>query len=806
MASDLKIAYGNSRFAKRWGNKRISFEALTERLRTPIRTAETVEEYAAAPKGERDQIKDVGGFVLGHLKGGERKRGRVEARSGITLDADHASGDFVELLRARIGYSAALYSTHSHTAEHPRYRLIIPLAREISADEYAAVSRLVADEIGMDYFDDTTYEAERLMYWPSCPADGAYVFRLFEGDPLDPDAYLARVSDWRDWALLPTSSRQSALIWRRAEAQADPLTKRGVIGAFCRTYSISAVIARYLAGVYAPTEAENRYDYVPGESRAGVVLYEDKWAYSHHATDPASEQLLNAFDLVRVHRFGDLEERASVAAMTDLALQDEAVKVQILEERRAEAQADFASDFREDRDWTARLERERNGTLKNTLRNLRLILENDTALSGIVYNRLTDELEASQALPWDPPAGERSLPRPWRDADDAQLVSYVDALYGSFSERNFSVAVTKVADDRGYHPIREYLSTLPEWDGIGRAERLLVDYLGAEDTPYTRAVTRKTLCAAVTRVLEPGTKFDYILVLRGPQGIGKSTLAARLGGEWFSDSLTLTDMEDKTGAEKLQGYWLVEISELTGIRKADLDRVKAFVSRQDDKYRASFGRRVSRHPRQCVFIGTTNSEDGFLRDTSGNRRFWVVDTSAESAKKSWELDAETVAQVWAEALALVREGEELYLNAELDETARVRQTEALEADEREGAVEAYLDELLPEGWEETDLYDRQRYFSFRSDPTRPAGVRVRDEVCNLEIWCECFGRRLEDIKPQDSYYISRILKRIGGWERTAERKRFALYGQQRIYRRTGANSPIGRIAAASTQEPGREAD
>ena len=212
------------------------------------------------------------------------------------------------------------------------------------------------------------------------------------------------------------------------------------------------------------------------------------------------------------------------------------------------------------------------------------------------------------------------------------------------------MAVQKVSDDRAYHPILNFLDSLPEWDGVNRVDTVLIDYLGADDNAYVRAVSRKALCAAIMRVKVPGTKFDYITVLNGPQGIGKSTFISKLGGEWYSDSLNLSDMNDKTAAEKLQGYWIMEIGELAGMKKADLDKVKAFISRQDDKYRASFGRRVTPHPRQCVFFGTTNSENGYLRDITGNRRFWTVKVPGTGKKKPWDITPDEIRQIWAEAL------------------------------------------------------------------------------------------------------------------------------------------------------------
>lgn len=330
--------------------------------------------------------------------------------------------------------------------------------------------------------------------------------------------------------------------------------------------------------------------------------------------------------------------------------------------------------------------------------------------------------------------------------------------------------MTKVTDDRSYHPIREYFDALPPWDGTPRVETVLIDYLGAEDNEYVRAVTRKALCAAYMRIYHPGIKFDYITVLNGEQGIGKSTLIAKLGMEWFSDSLTLSDMNDKTAAEKLQGYWIHEIGEMAGMRKADLEKVKAFVSRQDDKYRASFGRRVAPHPRQCIFFGTTNSENGYLRDITGNRRFWNVRVPGTGRIKPWDLTQETVDQIWAEVVILAGAGEKLFLSYELEEYAKKEQSMAMERDDREGLVVKYLDMLLPETWDTMDIYQRREYVQDPSGPLNVKGAVRRKMVSNIEIWCECFGKPKEDIKPADSYAFAAIMLRIDGWEKRGARQ------------------------------------
>jgi predicted P-loop ATPase len=771
---ELKIAYGDSRLSKRWVNKAATFEELCERFTQTRRTTETVSEYKKFAKDRRDGIKDVGGYVLGHLRGGRRKKDTVESRSGITLDADHADGGFIDRLEMLAGYKFAVYSTHSHTPETPRLRVVIPLSREVTPDEYVALSRLVAAEIGMDYFDDSTYEPERLMYWPSTPSDGEYVYKTIDGDELNPDDYLPKLSDWRDCSLWPTSSRQSEVIRRTVARQQDPLAKEGVVGAFCRAYGIEDAIAEFLPGVYEPSAMGGRYDYISADSSAGVVLYESKFAYSHHATDPACGKLLNAFDLVRIHKFPDLNEKASFKAMSEFAVKDEAVGAALLDEHRQRAVAEFA----EGEDWTKGLSRNKSGDVENTLGNLLLVLTYDEALGGVRFNRLAGQIYGG-GLPW-----ERAHPA-WRDADTAQLVAYVDSRYGEFTARNYELALTKVSDDRAYHPIRDYLDGLPPWDETPRVDALFIDYLGADDTPYTRAVTRKTLVAAVARVKCPGVKFDSIPVLNGNQGIGKSTLIAKLGREWYSDSLSISDMKDKTAPEKLQGNWLLELSEMAGIKKMDVEIVKSFASRIDDKYRPSYGRVVESHPRQCVVIGTTNNDGGFLRDVTGNRRFWPVRVTGEGAKRPWDLGDEEVAQVWAEALAYFDAGEELYLKGDVAAIAADEQRNALENDDREGLVAAYLETLLPDNWDTLDIYRRQEYFRSPDDPTRATGTARRTQVSNIEIWCECFGRSRDAIKKADSYEIEGILKSIGGWERYAGgktgKKNIPLYGIQRVY-------------------------
>jgi predicted P-loop ATPase len=765
-------------------NQQVTFDELCERLSQTVRTPETVEEYPKLPKSERDRAKDKGGFVGGKLKGGRRKRDTVEGRSMLTQDADHAGIGFIDSYEMLCPYASCLYTTHGHTPEAPRVRVVVPLTRDVTADEYAAISRLFAAEWGIDQFDECSHRPHQLMYWPTTPADGEYVFKRCDGEWLDPDRYLAAHPGWRDCAGLPRSAREGGIVERGRKQQEDPLGKQGVIGAFCRTYGINEAVHVFLKDIYQESALQGRFDYIPADSSAGVVVYDDVFAYSHHATDPACGKLLNAFDLVRIHKFGGLDEKVpedteavklpSFKAMCEFAVNDENVKMTIAGERMEIAEKEFSG---ENEDWLKQLEYEKRSTVvKNTLRNLLLILNNDEKLKGIVFNQLSDGMEIKGEVPWEHPS------RFWRDADDAQLISYVDLTYGTFSARNYDIAVTKVADDRSYHPIREFLASLPEWDKVPRVDTILVDFLGASDNAYVRAVTRKTLCGAIARVMNPGCKFDTMLVLNGPQGKGKSTLISKLCGEWFNDSLLLNDTKDKTAAEKLQGYWILEIGELAGLKKTEIETLRGFLSRQNDIYRASFGRRATPHPRQCVFIGTTNAENGYLRDTAGNRRFWPVKTPGDAARASWEMTEEEIRQIWAEALVRYKEGEPLHLDNELAGMALKEQQIAMEVDEREGMVRDYLEMPLPERWDKMDIFDRRNYIcGSEFGGEREPGVRKRERVCNMEIWCECFGKERGNLKRQDANEISAIMANIEGWKKADNKVRFPIYGIVRGY-------------------------
>lgn len=356
----LNLATAPNKLTKKWHNQEMSWADFLKHLTTPTITQETQEEYFKMSKGQRDDIKDVGGYVGGFLKQGRRKADAVQSRSMITLDADFPKPGLWEDVTMVFDSAVAAYSTHSYTTKNPRIRLIIPLKRLVTPDEYVPLARKVAQMFGMDSFDDTTYQPERLMFWASHSINAPYFFRYEDGPLLDPDEILGQYEDWRDSSFWPVSSREHSVHETQAKKAGDPLTKPGVVGAFNRTYDIKSVIDTFLPDTYEPTSHDDRYTYTAGTTSAGLVLYDDKFAYSHHGTDPTGDMLTNAFDLVRLHKFGGLDDKAkdgasvttlpSYKAMMDFALEDKRVKAEWAKEKIGEAQEEFSDDPEEQED------------------------------------------------------------------------------------------------------------------------------------------------------------------------------------------------------------------------------------------------------------------------------------------------------------------------------------------------------------------------------------------------------------------------------------------------------------------------
>ena len=829
---ELKIAEATKRTSTHWTNTLTTIQDLTARAYDPITVDCTVAEYEKLAKGEKDEHKDVGGFVGGHLRGGRRRKGHVLARSFITLDLDNIPADvnLPDIIAEQCPHAWLAHTTLSHTAAAPRWRIWIWLTRDISADEYGAVARRVAQDInpGLEWCDPSTFEAERFMYWPATLTDGDYHVEVSsKKNVLNPDEYLARYDIWQDVTTWPGITPEQAKAFEANGKLDDPRDKPGMLGAFNKAYPIKKAIETFLPDVYKPGTTKDRYTYTGGTSSNGLIIYNGGYfAYSQHATDPAADgHSHSAFDLVRIHRFGDLDtdvaagtpanKQPSFTAMMDLVNEDPGARAEnakataaIIDEvfqpvnepstnpRNEDQGTDTAEEgeWAKSTDWLRDLETKKDGSFKDSIGNFELILTHDPRFNHIGWNAHASQLEVRdpQKLPW------KQVKPGWTDNDEARLKTEIARTYGGlYAPTKMNDALLSTASARAFHPVRDYYEGLLPWDGTERLDTLLIDTLGADDTPYTRAVTRKTLVAAHRRTFHPGCKFDHVLTLVGPQGVGKSTIFARLAGQWFSDSLTITDMKDKTGSEKLLGNLIVELSELAGMRKAEAEPVKGFISRTEDKFRPAYGRTVETYPRQCIIVGSTNADEGFLRDTTGNRRWWPVHVTGHGwLGRPHDLDDYYIDQVWAEARHRDQEGEELYLTGELLETAEHIQAESVEADDRIGIVQEYLDKVLPANWDNLPLMARRVYLADGTiseafvENAMWDNAGPRDTVSKIEIWAECFGRDPDTMRKIDSHEITAIMQQLDGWEDTGKRTRLPIYGQQRVFKKVQFRSDV----------------
>lgn len=817
----LNIVVGNSRKATVWNPLTLTVSELYSRLETPMKGTESLTEYLALSKADQDNKKDIGGFVGGRLKGARRKADNVVDRCIVTLDFDtippFGTENVLNTLEAA-GYGYCVYSTRKHRPEAPRLRIVLVTDRTMTVDEYDAVSRKIAANIGITMADPTTFEASRLMYWPSCSADGEYIFRFKDAPFLSVDAVLASYTDWHDWSerpQVPGATNYQKLAVR----QGDPESKPGLIGAFCRVYDIFSAMAAFLPGIYEPVDNDpNRYTYLNGSTTGGAIVYDNgKFLYSHHATDPCGGRLVNAADMVRLHKFGHLDVNSpletpvnklpSYKAFLEFAGADNEVSTLLIRERYEAGQQEFAGLMAgtgadssgsaggpggggdatqgEEGDagagdpgtWMILLQTTQTGQIKPTIDNIRIILENDPLLKGkFALNKFASFVEVLDALPWTIHTEKRR----WTDTDDNGLYWYMEKRYDITKRGNIDAAFALCADRHAFNRVVDYISGLV-WDGMPRLDKLFIDYLGAADDDYVRAVTRKAFTAAIARAMEPGCKYDNMLILCGRQGLGKSTLLDKMSRGWFNDSIRT--FEGKEASELLQGVWLVEIAELDAFRRTDVARIKQFLSLRADRYRAAYGHNVQELPRRCVFFGTCNEKD-FLQDETGNRRFWPVDVGLMQTEKDvWhDLTDDVIAQVWAEAKARWQAGEQLYLTGEVEKMAQERQEQHRDASPLEGLISEFLSRPIPVDWQDWNM-DRRRDWWAQATHGEIKTVR-REYVSVIEIWCELLCKNPSDLTKRNpaAREIRGIIRKLK-WFDCGVRNCGCTYSKQRAFRK-----------------------
>lgn len=764
------LAIGKSRHDKKWVNKEYTWAEFTNKLKKTIRTHETLSEYLTFTKDRQDEIKDVGGFVSGKLANGRRLKDNVVSKQILTLDVDDANKAFWDLFTLQFECLACLYSTHKHQPDKPKFRLLIPLDREVMKEEYEAICRKVSELIGINYFDHTSFRPTQLMYWPSTSKDAEFVYKEQLGEPLEADYILGLYHDWTNIGEWPITDKEKKQKEHLAKHQGDPLEKPGLIGFFNNAYTIEEAMDTFIPDVYEKI-ADNRFTYKGGSTSGGVVTYNDKFIYSHHSSDPIGGLLCNAFDLIRLHKFGDLDDPEatetpvnklqSYVSMCNLASKDDNVKRIIGEFKLKAAKESFKDvillDSPESTDWLSKINVDRKGNYLNTINNIALILENDPLLiNKIAYDEFMETPVWLSAPPW------RSIKSVHKfiENDLANLENHIELTY-SIPPGKLLKGLAILMEKTRFHPVISYIKSL-YWDGEPRVDTLLIDYLGCEDSEYTRTITRKTLVAAVSRVFKPGIKFDSILVTVGEEGQGKSTIWDKLGKQWFNDTFSLNMLKSKEAYEQLQGSWIIEIAELSGMAKAEIEHVKSFVSSKKDKYRSAYARIIEDKLRQCIFVGSTNILD-FLKSQTGNRRFWPALTNVIKPKLSpYKLDEDTIDQIWAEAYELYCAGESLFLDdVSILNEAILKQNEFTEEDPLVELIENFLSFKLPENWYNLSLFDKREFLNNYKDTEE--NLLQRQRVCKYEIW-ELVMNKKDTIDTWGLKQIRQAMRKIKGWK------------------------------------------
>lgn len=466
--------------------------------------------------------------------------------------------------------------------------------------------------------------------------------------------------------------------------------------------------------------------------------------------------------------------------------------------------ADFDSDAGNDVNpgelhWTSLLHLNEEGALRTTLHNTTLIVGNDVWTKGVMaLNEFTHEVVQRGAPGVKAPRRKGAAKQPlqlegaswqlgdpvngdlWTEDKDNAIRALLEAPttqggYGiKVPDRDLRAAIDIIARRNAFHPVRERLNGLA-WDGVPRLDRLFIDYLGTPDNSYYRDIARLTLTAAVTRVFEPGHKFDFAPILEGSQGKRKSTFIRILAMGWFAE-LDMNFDDRKQLVEKMQGAIIGEFPELSGMMRSEVHDVKAVITTQSDKVRLAYDKRAREFPRQCIFIGTTNDQR-YLKDVTGGRRFWPVFCFIVGEIDTDRLERE-LDQLWAEAVHHYRSMRAaqpcgtlpLYLtdprskeiSKVLQEAARVETADDAEL----GVITDWLNQPIVTG-----------------DLNSPAEGKLRDKTCLKELWLHALGRPEDRYDDAAARRLGKVMDRVEGWKNTGTTARFGVLKQQKAYRR-----------------------
>lgn len=756
------IAYGLNRKDTKTKIIRQEWSEIVQRLRQVTRCEHTMLQYGSMTKQQRVAAKDVGFFIGGFVTG--RK---VAYRQLLALDVDEPTDATLANLRDWLGgHSYVIHSTHSSMPKQPRYRIVVPLTSALQADEYGALLCIVHQKFDIP-IDPATLDFGRIMFLPSIPKDAEYFFEEGQGEPIDVHALLTSSGDWKNLSNIGVP--------KVAQVQ-HPKFKTGIIGAFCSKYTIREVLDLYLADVWKK-EDNGRYTYINATTTHGGIIYEDTYLYSNHSTDPHLGHCHNAYDAVRLYKFGGGKQGDA-----GMALLCEQLGL------RVDSGQPHALTLEEMQDETAKeilkqgLQIDKNGVIVPCLKNAELILENDPDLRGVFAYDLFQEAPVLKKVPyWR--TGRIPVSREdckdieecdeIEDVDESYLRLHLETKYGLRNDKIVDDALKIVEHKNSFHPVRDYLSSLV-WDGVERLETIFIDCFGVQDSIYSREVGKKFFVGAVRRVFLPSSKMDYIPVLVSDEGFGKSKFIKRVGKIWGSDTF-YTFSGSKEAYEQLRGVWIVEIPEINGVQSKSTNSRKAFVTKGSDRYRSAYLKYTKTYKRQCVFIASSNDVI-FLDDPSEDgRRWWGMMCNRRLVKIDFHSDEflDLVNQYWAEAVHYYTQGVLPFLSDAAEEIARQMRVIHRTEDSEIGALIDYLLMPVPEDWYKMSLFSKRQYYEDARE--RWCGT-PRKYICNAEVCREFYGYDRKELDRRASRKVADAIRRTGLFEQDGTKRRFGEYG------------------------------
>jgi putative DNA primase/helicase len=596
----------------------------------------------------------------------------------------------------------------------------LPLDRDISKEDYVLIAENICNKIGKSYFDISTCQAERIMFYPSTSKGAEFYFDKQDGVCVNAGEVLKECeikAPQQKEVKQSTNNNNNNIL-------EDPRTKNGIIGIWCRTYSIYDVLNKFLTSFYEPTKDKKHFTLIGAGTSGGLFVIENGlWCKSYHSSDVDinNGHLFNAFDLVREKKFGYLDtnikthtradKTPSFIAMSNFAMNDKEAKKTLLQE----AQGDF-------KDWFSQLKLDKQGNILPTLNNEMIILRNDERINNIFsYDYLKNRRYIENAV-WDTDKERRLFNE---EEDVANLSLFYSQNYNIDIEKHIKRIIPLAFSMHVFNSFKQFLDNLPQWDNIVRAKngKILSDYLGTNDKDYsykgsfTGEYLTCQLLVAINRALLPqktnaGYKWDYIIVLQGEEGIGKSHFLEKLSCGFYSNGLHIKDIGTKEANITAQGYVIYDIGELAGIHGEKGEQIKDYLSSSKDIFIKKYQNNNSEFVRRCVFFGTTNKPNFLQNDNYGNRRFIVFKTHKEQIKKTVfeDLQEDEVLQLWAEVYYYYKQGMSTLLSKELQQSANDIQEEMQEVDIVEQIINEKLEVEVPQGFEILQDEQRRNYY------------------------------------------------------------------------------------------------